>query len=821
MHLEFRKRATSMRLLQLRLQNFRQHADSRIDFRKGLTGIIGPNGAGKSTILEAIAWAIYGAPAARGTNDTIRFARAPGRARVLVELAFELGGHEFRVSRTLNSADCTLDGGITPIASGVGAVTSYLESRIGMTRDEFFNTYFTSQKELQFLAQMGPRDRGRFLAQVLGYERLRVAQDKAKDRRKQLSSEMVGIREVLPDELELQARKEEADQRSKRAKAAVGEAEKDRERRFTAVEELKPRWADAQQKRDRMREIGHEIDAARRDGEAARREVERAALEVSHIAEAETQLAPLRSALVDLLPVSRECERYAQLRISAERRRSLEQTQRDLTTDIDRVNARLKEIGTAPELLKQLGDELDKLRPQLAAATQQLTTKSSEWAEERQDVRTKLQQHLERHDELKNQIEQLREAGPDGTCPICTRPLGKEFDKVLTLLEEQFEDVKQNGKWLRKRSTQLEKRPDDLDAAEEQHAAIQKAVDATGQRHARCEQAVQEIWTLTTELTGKQHKCDAVKADLEQLPGGYDAELHRKAETRLQELREIEQRAARFEQILERRAEREREHAEATARASEALLRLEAAATKLEEIAFDPKQYEALRIEQEKAAAALHSADIALTDARARLDAARDHLARVKVEIKTAEENRARLRELELDVKHHVELDSALAQLRAELNARVRPELSDLASMFMNDVTDGRYTGLEIDENYNVIVLDEGEEKPVISGGEEDIANLVLRIAISQMIAERAGQQLSVLFLDEVFGSLDLERRDSVINLLHKLEDRFDQVVLITHVETIREGLDHTIRVSFDEKTGSSIVQEESIGQIPLELALV
>src|SRR5687767_12868699 len=162
---------SNMRLLQLRLQNFRQHADSRIDFRTGLTGIIGPNGAGKSTILEAVAWAIYGAGAARGTNDTIRFSRAPGRARVLVELAFELGGHEFKVNRTLSSADVFLDNGVTPVATGVGSVTSYLQSKIGMTRDEFFNTYFTSQKELQFLASLGPSDRGRFLAQVLGYER--------------------------------------------------------------------------------------------------------------------------------------------------------------------------------------------------------------------------------------------------------------------------------------------------------------------------------------------------------------------------------------------------------------------------------------------------------------------------------------------------------------------------------------------------------------------------------------------------------------------------------------------------------------------------
>ncbi|HSL71801.1 MAG TPA: SMC family ATPase, partial [Longimicrobiales bacterium] len=188
-----------MRLISLKLQNFRQHADTRIDFRRGLTGIIGPNGAGKTSILEAIAWGIYGASAARGTNETIRFARAPGRARVLVDFTFELAGHEFRVSRTLSAADVFLDGGITPVATGLGGATAYLESRIGMTREEFFNTYFTSQKELQFLAQMGPKDRGRFLAQVLGYERLRRAQDLARERRKALHSEILGIRDVLPD----------------------------------------------------------------------------------------------------------------------------------------------------------------------------------------------------------------------------------------------------------------------------------------------------------------------------------------------------------------------------------------------------------------------------------------------------------------------------------------------------------------------------------------------------------------------------------------------------------------------------------------------
>src|SRR5438132_2246612 len=106
-----------MRLHRLRLVNFRQYADCEIVVGPGLTGIIGPNGAGKSTLLEAIAWAIYGAQAARGTNDTIRFARAPARSRVEVELVFGLGAHEYRVLRTLNQAEVFLDGAPLPVAA--------------------------------------------------------------------------------------------------------------------------------------------------------------------------------------------------------------------------------------------------------------------------------------------------------------------------------------------------------------------------------------------------------------------------------------------------------------------------------------------------------------------------------------------------------------------------------------------------------------------------------------------------------------------------------------------------------------------------------
>ena len=162
------------------------------------------------------------------------------------------------------------------------------------------------------------------------------------------------------------------------------------------------------------------------------------------------------------------------------------------------------------------------------------------------------------------------------------------------------------------------------------------------------------------------------------------------------------------------------------------------------------------------------------------------------------------------DQRLHNELDRAYSELRAELNARMRPEIAELASTFLSDLTDGRYDTAELTDDYVVTIVDAGIPKPVISGGEEDLANLVLRLAISQMIAERAGRPLSLLVMDEVFGSLDESRRQHVLSLLRRLADRFPQVVLITHIDQIREGLDRVFRIDYNAATGVSVARDET-----------
>jgi len=73
----------------------------------------------------------------------------------------------------------------------------------------------------------------------------------------------------------------------------------------------------------------------------------------------------------------------------------------------------------------------------------------------------------------------------------------------------------------------------------------------------------------------------------------------------------------------------------------------------------------------------------------------------------------------------------------------------------------------------------------------------------------RSGHPLSILVLDEIFGSLDEAHRSQVLAQLRGLEGLFPQVVLITHIEGVRESVDRVLRVRYDEATGAAVVEEE------------
>jgi exonuclease SbcC len=99
---------------------------------------------------------------------------------------------------------------------------------------------------------------------------------------------------------------------------------------------------------------------------------------------------------------------------------------------------------------------------ELQGLRDQLDERRIAWLRDRQDAETKLQGYRERGAELLEQVRQIREAGPEGKCPTCERPLGEDFERVLGELEDQWTGVVQDGKWWKSRREQLERTADEL-----------------------------------------------------------------------------------------------------------------------------------------------------------------------------------------------------------------------------------------------------------------------------------------------------------------------------------------------------------------------
>jgi exonuclease SbcC len=301
-----------------------------------------------------------------------------------------------------------------------------------MSREEFFNTYFTGQKELAFLATMGPADRGRFLSQVLGYERLRRAQELAR-----LPPQRAAHRDQGP------ARRPGRPRRD-RGRAPGGRAPCCRSARGPARRRARgggcPRRPQAGRTalgrgagRPRaLPRAAHAADAALRDRDAARRDAARAEGELAAVAAAEKDLAPLREQLAVLPALTEEGTRLADLARHAERRKALASQIADAEGETKRTVERLARLDTAPDLERRYATELEQLRAARAGAEGELEETKTAWLRDRQDAETKLPD-LPRPRRGAQGADPLdRGAGPEGSCPTCGRPVERTTSACWT-----------------------------------------------------------------------------------------------------------------------------------------------------------------------------------------------------------------------------------------------------------------------------------------------------------------------------------------------------------------------------------------------------
>jgi exonuclease SbcC len=77
-------------------------------------------------------------------------------------------------------------------------------------------------------------------------------------------------------------------------------------------------------------------------------------------------------------------------------------------------------------------------------------------------------------------------------------------------------------------------------------------------------------------------------------------------------------------------------------------------------------------------------------------------------------------------------------------------------------------------------------------------------LALSEVLAQRAGARLQLLVIDEGFGSQDALGRQRLVEAISMVRQDFAKILVITHIDELKEHFPNRIEV---EKTprGSSI----------------
>jgi len=146
--------------------------------------------------------------------------------------------------------------------------------------------------------------------------------------------------------------------------------------------------------------------------------------------------------------------------------------------------------------------------------------------------------------------------------------------------------------------------------------------------------------------------------------------------------------------------------------------------------------------------------------------------------------------------------------VRAMIIESAIPEIEDEANALLARMTDNRmHVRLETQretkkgdtvETLDIKISDElgTRSYQMFSGGEAFRANFAIRIALSKLLARRAGARLQTLVIDEGFGTQDAQGRERLVEAINSIKDDFEKVIVVTHIEELKDAFPVRIDVT-------------------------
>jgi DNA repair protein SbcC/Rad50 len=848
------ERNRSMIPLRLELRNFLSYGDGHPPLQ--LDGIrvaclSGPNGNGKSALLDAMVWALWGVPrgGARGGDDLVRH----GARDAEVSLEFELHDVRYRVTRTrtlrgkagttdlqLESYDGeewrSLTGGTLPETQRA------IDGMLRMGHDTFVHASFIQQGKADAFMSITPQARKQVLGDILDlghYDRLAEAAREAgracRAEHQRIEGLVRGIDEELAKREAYVALRETAERTERETTALREQLDAERTDRIKEIERLAAVQREAAEKRQLLQQAEERVRVAERQlQDLAQRikeaqaigarcsEIERAHDEFQRLDSEERALAALFDdwhAVSDELHAAEAAIEREGSRITADLealRQRIGSIEHDLAT-VDGAAPELEKVRVRVAELEEMAAALPSLQAQVEAANESLVALRQDGARLKSET-----------EQVKQRIDLL---GQNDRCPLCSQLLGVEglaaaqarlreelvsAERRLAEARESYtrqaEAVKTAQDGVQQLQAQLAERPAAERALGEIEARLARA-EAERTELADMRDTEREVQSLLEE-ENFAHEARArttdLRARLDAL--GYDPAHHRTVREERDALGSAPSERADLAAALTTLETAADLQVDLETRRDAAAVDIEGLASACTHLDAEAESLPAARAALEQKEAELQEAATRARTATRELGEARQMVTWLDQQEREREGLLSQRASMRADTSAYDQLTEAFGKngIQEMIVDAALPEIEESANELLARLTDGRMRvtldtqragkGGATISTLDVNVSDELGTRPyeLFSGGEKFRVDFAIRIALSRLLARRAGAPLQMLAIDEGFGSQDRAGCDRLIAAIKTIEPDFERILVITHLDEIKDAFPVRIEV---EKT--------------------
>ncbi|MEW6034166.1 MAG: SMC family ATPase, partial [Chloroflexota bacterium] len=512
----------------------------------------------------------------------------------------------------------------------------------------------------------------------------------------------------------------------------------------------------------------------------------------------------------------------------------VERAQNALLTEHCIIENRLRERQAKADSLPWLESELRAARTQL----QSLASREEAMGQKRQ----RSQELLARVNSLKSTIEglnaDLRQLDEkldllttrDARCPLCDTELGTEgLEKVRhnyqsertaksQAIREAKEEVERHGWERRNLESEMARLEPELKADRAAKLGLVGGVEkeiADAQEAAKALVEDQEqLANIEGRLTARDYAPAEQKAlaELRTLATalGYDAQRHEDVLKQLRSAAQFKEQWQMLEEASKRRPEMGAELGRCLEAAGDIRRRMEVEEEKHQELAKETARLPLVILQVEEANAACQALTGEEQRHREKAAVIQERLRQMR-QLEEDRKARGKARQLSLEEENIFrQLAEAFGKkgIQALLIEQALPEIEREADRLLKRMTDNRMsikmeTQREtkkgsVMETLDIRISDElgTRNYEMFSGGEAFRIDFALRLALSRLLTRRAGASLSTLFIDEGFGTQDNSGRGKLIDVINSVQDDFEKVIVITHLEELKDVFPTRIEVT-------------------------